>query len=98
MIRRPPRSTQSRSSAASDVYKRQVEGRAMGPWEAIATASDPASVMERVLAEALTLIPSAEGAAIQLCATRASLVITTASGNLGDSVGSVQSVGNSLSG
>ena len=27
MIRRPPRSTQSRSSAASDVYKRQVVGR-----------------------------------------------------------------------
>ena len=26
MIRRPPRSTQSRSSAASDVYKRQGEG------------------------------------------------------------------------
>src|SRR5450756_3215403 len=26
MIRRPPRSTQSRSSAASDVYKRQVDG------------------------------------------------------------------------
>src|SRR5680860_1814892 len=26
MIRRPPRSTQSRSSAASDVYKRQVFG------------------------------------------------------------------------
>src|SRR5450756_1118298 len=26
MIRRPPRSTQSRSSAASDVYKRQVGG------------------------------------------------------------------------
>eukprot|EP01015_Nassula_variabilis_P025733 TRINITY_DN504_c0_g3_i4.p3 TRINITY_DN504_c0_g3~~TRINITY_DN504_c0_g3_i4.p3 ORF type:complete len:109 (+),score=30.12 TRINITY_DN504_c0_g3_i4:8-334(+) len=26
MIRRPPRSTQSRSSAASDVYKRQVIG------------------------------------------------------------------------
>src|SRR5450756_1648427 len=29
MIRRPPRSTQSRSSAASDVYKRQ--GRRLGP-------------------------------------------------------------------
>src|SRR5665809_156266 len=28
MIRRPPRSTQSRSSAASDVYKRQIHGRA----------------------------------------------------------------------
>src|SRR5450756_303682 len=26
MIRRPPRSTQSRSSAASDVYKRQLNG------------------------------------------------------------------------
>src|SRR5450756_3147816 len=30
MIRRPPRSTQSRSSAASDVYKRQVI-HAVGP-------------------------------------------------------------------
>src|SRR5680860_1904078 len=29
MIRRPPRSTQSRSSAASDVYKRQVRDRAL---------------------------------------------------------------------
>src|SRR5680860_1928929 len=27
MIRRPPRSTQSRSSAASDVYKRQYQDR-----------------------------------------------------------------------
>src|SRR5450756_3191576 len=27
MIRRPPRSTQSRSSAASDVYKRQIQDR-----------------------------------------------------------------------
>src|SRR5450756_563842 len=27
MIRRPPRSTQSRSSAASDVYKRQIRQR-----------------------------------------------------------------------
>src|SRR5680860_432889 len=31
MIRRPPRSTQSRSSAASDVYKRQAVGLAPGP-------------------------------------------------------------------
>eukprot|EP00657_Telonema_sp_P-1_P009372 TRINITY_DN3557_c0_g1_i1.p1 TRINITY_DN3557_c0_g1~~TRINITY_DN3557_c0_g1_i1.p1 ORF type:complete len:169 (+),score=64.00 TRINITY_DN3557_c0_g1_i1:117-623(+) len=30
MIRRPPRSTQSRSSAASDVYKRQIRDRADG--------------------------------------------------------------------
>eukprot|EP00831_Metopus_contortus_P075864 TRINITY_DN69745_c0_g1_i2.p1 TRINITY_DN69745_c0_g1~~TRINITY_DN69745_c0_g1_i2.p1 ORF type:complete len:219 (+),score=35.73 TRINITY_DN69745_c0_g1_i2:40-696(+) len=30
MIRRPPRSTQGVSSAASDVYKRQVHGKAIG--------------------------------------------------------------------
>src|SRR5450756_1676658 len=30
MIRRPPRSTQSRSSAASDVYKRQLQGSLPG--------------------------------------------------------------------
>ena len=30
MIGRPPRSTQSRSSAASDVYKRQVVGATIG--------------------------------------------------------------------
>src|SRR5450756_1708324 len=30
MIRRPPRSTQSRSSAASDVYKRQILGGCLG--------------------------------------------------------------------
>src|SRR5450756_2470605 len=30
MIRRPPRSTQSRSSAASDVYKRQVYEQFLG--------------------------------------------------------------------
>eukprot|EP01017_Pseudomicrothorax_dubius_P041172 TRINITY_DN6559_c0_g1_i2.p1 TRINITY_DN6559_c0_g1~~TRINITY_DN6559_c0_g1_i2.p1 ORF type:complete len:147 (+),score=36.31 TRINITY_DN6559_c0_g1_i2:20-460(+) len=30
MIRRPPRSTQSRSSAASDVYKRQINAEYMG--------------------------------------------------------------------
>src|SRR5450756_3157057 len=38
MIRRPPRSTQSRSSAASDVYKRQVGNRVMSsPTSAIIT-------------------------------------------------------------
>ena len=31
MIRRPPRSTLDRSSAASDVYKRQLEDRAGDP-------------------------------------------------------------------
>eukprot|EP01015_Nassula_variabilis_P006991 TRINITY_DN1531_c0_g1_i9.p1 TRINITY_DN1531_c0_g1~~TRINITY_DN1531_c0_g1_i9.p1 ORF type:complete len:131 (+),score=90.22 TRINITY_DN1531_c0_g1_i9:1-393(+) len=33
MIRRPPRSTQSRSSAASDVYKRQINAEYMGNYQ-----------------------------------------------------------------
>src|SRR5680860_1056639 len=33
MIRRPPRSTQSRSSAASDVYKRQEAGGEIGRFD-----------------------------------------------------------------
>src|SRR5665811_2305590 len=32
MIRRPPRSTRVRSSAASDVYKRQVDNQPYGTW------------------------------------------------------------------
>src|SRR5450756_1346987 len=41
MIRRPPRSTQSRSSAASDVYKRQVPGSGNGSdgWFSLRTAT-----------------------------------------------------------
>ena len=74
------------------------KGATMGLREAIAIASDPASVMERVLAEALVLVPSAEGAVIELCTRRTSLVITAASGNVADSVGSVLSVARSLSG
>ena len=35
MIRRPPRSTQSRSSAASDVYKRQVQADAVDDGAAV---------------------------------------------------------------
>eukprot|EP00657_Telonema_sp_P-1_P000113 TRINITY_DN101_c0_g1_i11.p1 TRINITY_DN101_c0_g1~~TRINITY_DN101_c0_g1_i11.p1 ORF type:complete len:223 (+),score=81.87 TRINITY_DN101_c0_g1_i11:106-774(+) len=38
MIRRPPRSTQSRSSAASDVYKRQYQRRVRGPGSELCRA------------------------------------------------------------
>ena len=38
MIRRPPRSTQSRSSAASDVYKRQLD--------AVGTIEKPGTIIE----------------------------------------------------
>eukprot|EP00657_Telonema_sp_P-1_P009447 TRINITY_DN3641_c0_g1_i3.p1 TRINITY_DN3641_c0_g1~~TRINITY_DN3641_c0_g1_i3.p1 ORF type:complete len:100 (+),score=44.16 TRINITY_DN3641_c0_g1_i3:140-439(+) len=43
MIRRPPRSTQSRSSAASDVYKRQVSTQSTGgaPLQRSAHAKHP---------------------------------------------------------
>ena len=33
MIRRPPRSTPLYSSAASDVYKRQLDYLVVGPWK-----------------------------------------------------------------
>src|SRR5450756_3145493 len=42
MIRRPPRSTQSRSSAASDVYKRQIVNRpGAGPWKLFRCSGQP---------------------------------------------------------
>src|SRR5450756_2955342 len=46
MIRRPPRSTQSRSSAASDVYKRQVI--LMAASAAFLAAQDPPSRVGRL--------------------------------------------------
>src|SRR5450756_3204451 len=52
MIRRPPRSTQSRSSAASDVYKRQV-------IELLATASNLMITLSR-LSEELILWSTSE--------------------------------------
>ena len=42
MIRRPPRSTQSRSSAASDVYKRQVSSASALPYH---LGAHPASAL-----------------------------------------------------
>src|SRR5680860_104269 len=44
MIRRPPRSTQSRSSAASDVYKRQTLGRVKVINPALLEAGTPIQV------------------------------------------------------
>ena len=43
MIRRPPRSTQSRSSAASDVYKRQVSAANVLLLDEPTNNLDPAS-------------------------------------------------------
>ena len=60
MIRRPPRSTLDRSSAASDVYKRQVgEGPAqVVPAEAgkhMGVVHDPAGIVQRDVGEAAGL-------------------------------------------
>ena len=57
MIRRPPRSTLDRSSAASDVYKRQAPGRlgqpdpvaVDGADHAVGDAADGAGVLDVLL-------------------------------------------------
>ena len=57
MIRRPPRSTQSRSSAASDVYKRQVSGGVLETASIVAIGLTPyinASIIFQLLG---TVIP-----------------------------------------
>ena len=51
MIRRPPRSTQSRSSAASDVYKRQASSQ--DPHQLIQMLFDKACVLMRQAVEQL---------------------------------------------
>jgi EAL domain-containing protein (putative c-di-GMP-specific phosphodiesterase class I) len=55
-------------------------------------------MMERVLAGALVLVPSADGAVIGLCTDVDTVVFAAASGMLEDSVGSVLSIESSLSG
>ena len=44
MIRRPPRSTQSRSSAASDVYKRQALDLVAGKFKEIIAKDGPDAI------------------------------------------------------
>ena len=71
--------------------------RQTGLRETIIRASNPATMMERVLAGALVLVPSADGAVIGLCTDVASVVFAAASGKMADSVGSVLSIESSLS-
>src|SRR5680860_1877746 len=61
MIRRPPRSTQSRSSAASDVYKRQVQAGAPlisspSPNESTTTRSTPRRLLIVMLVTSAVLV------------------------------------------
>ena len=51
MIRRPPRSTLERSSAASDVYKRQVLAAALGCSKSVSPAGFWYGLWEKLLGE-----------------------------------------------
>ena len=66
--------------------------------EAIATVSDPATVMNRVLGEALVLVPGADGAAIELCTLGDTLVYVAGAGALADACGTEVLRAGSLSG
>src|SRR5450756_2707360 len=52
MIRRPPRSTQSRSSAASDVYKRQIRYIDQAYQDGVSSADRAAAVQKMSSREA----------------------------------------------
>src|SRR5450756_483632 len=55
MIRRPPRSTQSRSSAASDVYKRQVLGVVLRFFQEL-RADNAAAKLQAMVSNTATLV------------------------------------------
>eukprot|EP00657_Telonema_sp_P-1_P004709 TRINITY_DN2111_c0_g1_i1.p1 TRINITY_DN2111_c0_g1~~TRINITY_DN2111_c0_g1_i1.p1 ORF type:complete len:113 (+),score=18.11 TRINITY_DN2111_c0_g1_i1:105-443(+) len=55
MIRRPPRSTQSRSSAASDVYKRQVSTQSTG-WVPDATIGSGPLPRRNAIGDAVMIV------------------------------------------
>src|SRR5450756_3217093 len=62
MIRRPPRSTQSRSSAASDVYKRQAN-ESLG-FDKLVSVGNKADVAEAELLEYIAHDPSTDVVAL----------------------------------
>src|SRR5680860_1928857 len=64
MIRRPPRSTQSRSSAASDVYKRQGENHEVGPGDLV-----PVFLLDRPKQPARLVEIAVVRPAVQRCET-----------------------------
>jgi len=70
----------------------------MALHEAIAQAADPATVMDRVLGEALALVPGADGAAIELCTPKGTLLYAAGAGSLRDARGTEVVIAGSLSG
>ena len=57
MMRRPPRSTLDRSSAASDVYKRQRQSRGDGQADTAAAAADDGAAALEVEMHGRSLVP-----------------------------------------
>jgi EAL domain-containing protein (putative c-di-GMP-specific phosphodiesterase class I)/putative methionine-R-sulfoxide reductase with GAF domain len=88
----------ARSNRSTKFSSEEIEVRLTGLRETIIRATDPAMMMDRVLAGALVLVPSADGAVIGVCTNKDSLVFAAASGKLADSVGSELSLDCSLSG
>jgi len=86
------------SNRSAKFSSEETEMRLTSLRETIISASDPATMMDRVLAGAMVLVPSADGAVIGLCTNNDSLVFAAASGKLVASVGSELPLDNSLSG
>src|SRR5680860_1925909 len=82
MIRRPPRSTQSRSSAASDVYKRQilvdpgVQGVGID-LDALSVALDGPGAVRTSLVAGLAGHPELLTGVVRTSAARTAVVVTT---------------------
>src|SRR5680860_1885984 len=61
MIRRPPRSTQSRSSAASDVYKRQVYGGVVQALDGRTHSDGAGGEQQGVIRQGVGVLPGRDG-------------------------------------
>lgn len=66
-------------------------------FEAVSQASDPLAVLDRIVAQALVLIPNADGATVEL-AEAGELIYVCCAGNLAAHVGTRLAIGRSFSG
>src|SRR5450756_2394724 len=90
MIRRPPRSTQSRSSAASDVYKRQASSSGAGASTPTSSTAGEASSTGTGASSTVGSAGSASTAAAASASTASSAGASTVSflaGGFGPSTG-----------
>src|SRR5580692_6730170 len=75
----------ARSIWSTEFSSEEIEVRQTGLRETIISASDPATMMERVLVGALVLVPAADGAVIGLCTDADAVVFAAANGTMADS-------------